>query len=86
MSVLCLTIHYRAKNALPKKGNKVSNQELDCPNHEDDCTECPAHDGGYDCTPFCIICEGEQGYCPEKIDERARLLVEVLKQQQEGEN
>jgi hypothetical protein len=24
--------------------------------------ECPNHNGGYDCTPFCKICEGEQGY------------------------
>ena len=25
---------------------------------------CPRHEGGYDCTPFCDICEGEQEYCP----------------------
>ena len=24
--------------------------------------ECPAHEGGFDCTPFCDICEGEQEY------------------------
>ena len=23
---------------------------------------CPNHDGAYDCTPFCRICEGEQEY------------------------
>lgn len=23
-------------------------------------TPCPKHDGGYDCTPFCSTCEGEQ--------------------------
>lgn len=26
--------------------------------------DCPNHEGGYDCTPFCRICEGNQGYCP----------------------
>ena len=28
--------------------------------------ECPEHKGGFDCTPFCKICEGEQGYYPEE--------------------
>ena len=28
--------------------------------------ECPEHGGGYDCTPFCKTCEGEQGYYPEE--------------------
>jgi hypothetical protein len=23
---------------------------------------CPNHEGAYDCTPFCPICEGEQEY------------------------
>ena len=31
-------------------------------NHEQ--IECPEHGGGFDCTPFCRVCEGEQGYCP----------------------
>jgi hypothetical protein len=26
--------------------------------------DCPAHEGAYDCTPFCAICEGEQEYDP----------------------
>jgi hypothetical protein len=26
--------------------------------------ECPNHEGALDCTPFCLICEGEQEYCP----------------------
>lgn len=26
--------------------------------------ECPEHGGGFDCTPFCKTCEGEQGYYP----------------------
>lgn len=30
-----------------------------------DKTVCPEHDGGYDCTPFCRTCEGEQEYCPQ---------------------
>lgn len=24
--------------------------------------ECPNHEGGFDCTPFCNVCEGEQEY------------------------
>jgi hypothetical protein len=27
--------------------------------------ECPNHEGAYDCTPFCRLCEGNQGYVPE---------------------
>lgn len=27
--------------------------------------ECPRHEGGFDCNPFCNICEGEQEYNPE---------------------
>ena len=27
--------------------------------------ECPEHGGGFDCTPFCKVCEGNQGYYPE---------------------
>lgn len=27
-------------------------------------TVCPRHEGGFDCTPFCDICEGEQEFCP----------------------
>lgn len=22
--------------------------------------ECPEHEGNFDCTPFCAVCEGEQ--------------------------
>jgi len=25
---------------------------------------CPNHEGAYDCTPFCELCEGEQEYTP----------------------
>ena len=28
-------------------------------------TICPRHGGGFDCTPFCDICEAEQEYCPK---------------------
>jgi hypothetical protein len=24
--------------------------------------DCPRHEGAYDCTPFCSVCEGEQVY------------------------
>ena len=24
--------------------------------------ECPNHEGSFDCTPFCPLCEGEQEY------------------------
>jgi hypothetical protein len=27
-----------------------------------DVAPCPNHDGAYDCTPFCPICEGNQEY------------------------
>jgi hypothetical protein len=40
---------------------------------------CPNHEGAFDCTPFCRICEGDQEYestgtlpchyCYEEIDE-----------------
>ena len=28
-------------------------------------TPCPRHEGAYDCTPFCDVCEGEQEYKKE---------------------
>jgi hypothetical protein len=30
--------------------------------------ECPNHEGNFDCTPFCNICEGEQEYNSEDLD------------------
>jgi hypothetical protein len=27
--------------------------------------ECPRHEGNFDCTPFCNLCEGEQEYNSE---------------------
>ena len=29
-------------------------------------TECPRHEGAFDCTPFCEVCEGEQAYDPSE--------------------
>jgi len=34
-------------------------------NYENEMIECPNHEGAYDCTPFCRLCEGNQGYVPE---------------------
>jgi hypothetical protein len=31
---------------------------------EHDKTVCPIHEGSFDCTPFCRICEGNQEICP----------------------
>lgn len=28
--------------------------------------ECPNHQGSFDCTPFCPLCEGEQEYNPNE--------------------
>lgn len=28
---------------------------------------CPKHEGSYDCTPFCDICEGNQEYLPSQL-------------------
>jgi hypothetical protein len=30
-------------------------------------TECPSHEGNWDCNSFCAICEGFQEYC-ERCD------------------
>lgn len=30
---------------------------------------CPRHEGSFDCTPFCDLCEGEQEYNPEQCSE-----------------
>ena len=27
--------------------------------------ECPNHEGNFDCTPFCNLCEGEQEFIEE---------------------
>lgn len=28
---------------------------------------CPNHEGAYDCTPFCELCQGEQEFNPEEL-------------------
>ena len=28
---------------------------------------CPRHNGAFDCTPFCELCEGKQGYNPQEL-------------------
>lgn len=28
---------------------------------------CPNHGGAFDCSPFCELCEGKQGYNPEEL-------------------
>lgn len=29
--------------------------------------QCPRHEGAFDCTPFCQVCEGEQEYDPQAM-------------------
>lgn len=29
--------------------------------------ECPRHEGSFNCTPFCNVCEGEQDYDPSEF-------------------
>jgi hypothetical protein len=36
-------------------------------NQDLEMVECPEHNGGFDCTPFCKTCEGEQGYYPSEV-------------------
>lgn len=31
--------------------------------------ECPNHEGNFDCTPFCQLCEGNQEYFPIDLGE-----------------
>lgn len=38
-------------------------ESLQTKTHEHELIECPEHEGGYDCTPFCRTCEGNQEYC-----------------------
>ena len=42
--------------------------------------ECPNHEGSFDCTPFCPICEGEQEY--EVWNKMNNTLEEVMFQVQ----
>ena len=38
--------------------------------------ECPRHEGSFDCTPFCNICEGNQEYDP--ADEFAVTMAAIV--------
>lgn len=38
---------------------------------------CPRHEGAYDCTPFCEICEGEQEYQIDECREPAPEGIEI---------
>ena len=29
--------------------------------------ECPRHEGAFDCSPFCEVCEGRQEYDPAEV-------------------
>jgi len=42
--------------------------------------DCPRHEGAYDCTPFCDVCEGEQEY---EYDLKAS-LIEGIRLHNEG--
>lgn len=46
-------------------------------------TICPNHNGSFDCTPFCSICEGEQEFCApcdtrEQFDEAVKMVTDHL--------
>lgn len=46
-------------------------------------TICPNHEGGFDCTPFCARCEGEQEFCApceskEQLDDALKLITDHL--------
>ena len=28
---------------------------------------CPNHGGSFDCSPFCVLCEGKQGFDPDEM-------------------
>lgn len=28
---------------------------------------CPNHGGSFDCSPFCVLCEGKQGFDPDEV-------------------
>lgn len=45
-------VSYQAFTDYPSLGWMNSNQSLECPNHE----------GSFDCSPFCELCEGKQEY------------------------
>jgi len=54
--------------------------ECDC-----DKVVCPKHDGSFDCTPFCDICEGNQDYCTS-CDEWEAEQAEIYIAQHRGDD
>lgn len=38
---------------------------------------CPRHEGSFDCTPFCDLCEGEQEYNPEQCTQPTPDNIEI---------
>ena len=40
-----------------------------------DAIECPRHEGNFDCTPFCDICEGEQELTGEITDRQLSAVI-----------
>ena len=40
--------------------------------------ECPNHEGAYDCTPFCNLCEGNQEYEPDAQESYYRIKFQGL--------
>lgn len=38
---------------------------------------CPRHEGAFDCTPFCDLCEGNQEYNPEQCTEPTPDNIEI---------
>ena len=53
---------------------------------ECDRVDCPKHDGSYDCTPFCDICEGNQGYCLTHDEWEAEQAQTYLNQYRQEDN
>ena len=48
---------------------------------------CPNHEGGFDCTPFCPLCEGNQEMVVYSIDDYpAEILMGLLAESIENDN
>lgn len=41
--------------------------------------ECPKHEGSFDCTPFCDVCEGNQEYEDEQCSEPLPANIEIYR-------
>jgi len=51
----------------------------------DNRTDCPKHEGNYDCHSFCDICEGNQDYCPTHDEWEAEQATTYLNMYRERE-